>query len=86
VGYLPVGYYYGSHTAGYILSYIASMPNSPPVSPTYTPGAEIILQNMEQPYFDSDVVADFDYTQQQPTASLYGISLQHYWRFLSISR
>ena len=86
VGYLPVGYYYGSPSSGYTLSYIASMPNAPSISPTYTPGAEIILQNMEQAYFDSDVVADFNCTQQQPTASLYGISLQRYWQFLSTSR
>ncbi|MCK5813001.1 MAG: hypothetical protein KAH03_02035 [Cocleimonas sp.] len=86
VGYLPVGYYYRSPNKGYILSYIASMPNSPPVSPTYTPGAESILKKMKQPYFDSDVVADFSCAQQQPTASLYGMPLQHYWQFLSASR
>ncbi len=86
LGYLPVGYYYGSKEKGYTLSYIAAMPNSPPVSPTYTPGAEIILRTMDQTYFDGDVVADFSCTEQQPTASLYALPLEQYWQFLSASR
>ena len=85
-GYLPVAYYYRTSHGDNILSYIASMPNSPPVSPTYTPGAENILKNIAQPYFDSDVIADFPFTQQHMTASLYALPLKQYWQSLSASR
>ena len=85
-GYLPAAYYYRTAQGDDVLSYIASMPNSPAVSPTYTPGAENILKNMIPPYFDSDVIADFPFIQQQMTASLYALPLKQYWLFLSASR
>ncbi|MEZ5534282.1 MAG: hypothetical protein R3F02_01530 [Thiolinea sp.] len=81
-GYLPVGQFYQDGT----LSYIAAMPNSPPVSPTYTPGAEYILANIRVPYFDSDLVSQFPGLTQYMTASAYGLPLNAYLDQLSPQR
>ena len=81
-GYLPVGQCYADHT----LSYIAAMPNSPPVSPTYTPGAQFVLRDLRFPYFDTDLVSDYSIVQQYSTASAYGLSLENYLALLSPSR
>ena len=73
--YLPVGYYYGENNGRRPLTYIAAMPNSPAISATYPPRAEQILCKMSQPYFDSDIVADFACSNQQATASIICLSL-----------
>ncbi len=83
-GYLPVGHFYADGT----LSYIAAMPNSPAVSPTYTPGAARILRHMRAPYFDSDVVPapGTPAHLQVRTASAYGLPLTEYLHTLSTKR
>ncbi|MCK5901973.1 MAG: hypothetical protein KAG28_02395 [Cocleimonas sp.] len=84
-GYLPVGYYYRSGQQKR-LSYIAAMPNSPAISPTYTPGATHILSRLSHAYFDCDVISDLSFIPKQATASTYGMPLERYWRFFSSSR
>ena len=81
VGYLPTGQFYADGTR----SYIAAMPNSPPISPTYTPGAEYVLWNMLPPYLDTDVVSNAAF-RQSPTASAYILPLSRYISLLSASR
>jgi hypothetical protein len=81
-GYLPVGQFYRDGR----LSYIAAMPNSPPVSPTYPPGAEHVLRNIRFPYFDSDVVSRIPWCEQYMTASAYGLPLRTYLEHLSVPR
>ncbi|HPY40430.1 MAG TPA: hypothetical protein PLM98_07930, partial [Thiolinea sp.] len=53
-GYLPVGQCYSDDT----YTYVAAMPHSPAISPTYTPGAVQVLKRLRLPYFDTDVVND----------------------------
>ncbi len=81
VGYLPIGQFYADGTR----SYIAAMPNSPPISPTYTPGAEYVLWNMSPPYFDTDIVSGIGF-HQCPTASAHVLPLTSYLGLLSAPR
>ncbi|TXH74403.1 MAG: hypothetical protein E6Q85_05085 [Thiothrix sp.] len=81
-GYLPVGQCYGDDT----YTYIAAMPHSPAISPTYTPGALQVLKRLRLPYFDTDLVSDDPLVQQEPTASAYGLPLEQYLQLLSPSR
>lgn len=83
-GYLPVGYYYTGKNSN-LLSYIASMPNSPAISPTYPPGAEFLLHRIKS-YFDCDIIGDYPFARQEPTASIYCLPKERYWAFLSPSR
>ncbi len=85
-GYLPVGHYYRPNNNGAISTYIAAMPNSPAISPTYPSGAENILCNIKYPYFDSDVIANIPCSVQHPTASITCIPYERYRLFLSPSR
>lgn len=81
-GYLPVGQCYGDDT----YTYIAAMPHSPAISPTYTPGALQVLKRLRLPYFDTDLVSDDPLVQQELTASAYGLPLEQYLQLLSPSR
>ncbi|MEZ5447586.1 MAG: hypothetical protein R3E89_00640 [Thiolinea sp.] len=81
-GYLPVGQYYANNT----LTYIAAMPNSPPISPTYPPGAGQVLRFMVAPYFDTDLVTQEVRCRQVMTASAYGLPLSDYLQHLSTTR
>lgn len=81
-GYLPVGQCYSDDT----YTYAAAMPNSPAISPTYTPGAERVLKRLRLPYFDTDVMSDESSFKQEPTASAYGLPLETYLQLLSPSR
>lgn len=81
-GYLPVGEAYTTPT----LSYIAAMPNSPPICPSYTPGADKILRRLIVPFFDTDVVADLPYCRQVETASAMILPLPDYLQSLSPER
>ncbi|WP_298609162.1 hypothetical protein [uncultured Thiothrix sp.] len=81
-GYLPVGQCYNNDT----YTYIAAMPNSPAISPTYTPGALQVLKRLRLPYFDTDVVSYDPQVKQEPTASAYGLPLEKYLQLLSPSR
>ena len=81
IGYLPTGQFYTDGTR----TYIAAMPNSPPISPTYTPGAEYVLWNMLPPYFDTDVVGGVG-LRQKPTASAHVLPLSRYLSMLSAQR
>ncbi|RTZ64005.1 MAG: hypothetical protein DSZ29_06095 [Aquificaceae bacterium] len=85
-GYLPIGHYYQATDKGEISTYIAAMPNSPAISATYPPGAEHILKTISSPYFDSDMIADFSFSQQHPTASITCLPFNRYSAFLSPSR
>lgn len=82
IGYLPTGKYY---TEG-IRSYIAAMPGAPPISPTYTPGAQYVLENMRESYYDFDVVATHCISYQSETASAYVLPVASYLDTLSASR
>ncbi|MEZ5448452.1 MAG: hypothetical protein R3E89_05385 [Thiolinea sp.] len=81
-GYLPVGQFYTDGT----LSYIAAMPNSPAISPTYPPGADKILAHLRSPYLDTDVVTDLPLCRQEPTASACCLPLPAYLSCLSAAR
>lgn len=87
-GYLPLGI----HPNGKIISYIAAIPSSPPISPTYTPGALNVMMDLgnllENPltYFDVDVVADFSFAHYEYTASAYCLTRENYLAGLSRSR
>ncbi|TXH67253.1 MAG: hypothetical protein E6Q83_18425 [Thiothrix sp.] len=81
-GYLPVGQCYSDDT----YTYIAAMPHSPAISPTYTPGALQVLKRLRLPYFDTDVVSDEIPFQQEATASAYGLPLENYLGLLSPNR
>lgn len=81
-GYLPVGQCYYDDT----YTYIAAMPNSPCISPSYPPGAERVLKRLRLAYLDTDVVSDDPTFTQEPTASAYGLPLERYLALLSPSR
>lgn len=81
-GYLPVGQCYSDDT----YTYIAAMPHSPAISPTYTPGATQVLKRLRLAYFDTDVVSYDPNFRQDPTASAYGLPLEKYLKLLSPSR
>ncbi len=81
-GYLPVGQYYSDDT----YTYVAAMPHSPAISPTYTPGAALVLRRLRLPYFDTDIVSDDSCFRQAPTASAYCLPRENYLRLLSPSR
>ncbi len=85
-GYLPVGNFMWNPAD--VLSYIPAMSNSPPISATYTPGAEHVLAELSTPYIDNDIVADFDlcFAKQVATASAYSLPFDEYWKLLSPSR
>lgn len=82
IGYLPTGQFYADGTR----SYIAAMPNSPPISPTYTPGAEHVLWNMPPPYFDTDIIPSGNTFHQTQTASAHVLPLGQYLSLLSANR
>lgn len=85
IGYLPVAEMYADGCRGYI----AAIPGTPPISPTYTPGAHHVLAEMSAPYFDHDVVAGAvnPYrTYHFETASAYVTTPEHYLGALSKSR
>lgn len=90
-GYIPLGLY-SNNANGLMASYIPAIPPSPPISPTYTPGAESVLKNLETllsetlTYFDVDVVADHAFSNLEDTASAYGLPLDEYLSYLSTSR
>lgn len=81
-GYLPVGQCYGDDT----YTYVAAMPHSPAISPSYTPGAEHVLKRLRLAYFDTDIVSYDPSFKQEPTASAYGLPLERYLCLLSPSR
>lgn len=81
-GYLPVGQCYSDE----IYTYIAAMPQSPAISPTYTPGATQVLKRLRLAYFDTDLVSYDPSFRQEPTASAYGLALERYLQLLSPSR
>lgn len=81
-GYLPVGQCYSDET----YTYIAAMPQSPAISPSYTPGAVQVLRRLRLAYFDTDVVSYDPRFRQEPTASAYGLALEKYLQLLSPSR
>ena len=81
IGYLPTAQYTTENTR----SYIAAMHGSPPISPTYTPGAEYVLDEISPTYYDDDVVAG-DIFYQSSTASAYTLPLSQYLKILSASR
>ncbi len=87
-GYIPVGVSDDER----IISYIAAIPPSAPVCPTYTPGAENVLRDLQglldgsYIYFDVDVVADTASSQQEETASAMCLPLDQYLIYLSPSR
>lgn len=81
-GYLPVGQCYSDET----YTYIAAMPQSPAISPSYPPGAEQVLKRLRLAYFDTDIVSDDPSFRQEPTASAYGLRLESYLQLLSPSR
>ncbi|HFC93316.1 MAG TPA: hypothetical protein ENJ51_10955 [Leucothrix mucor] len=90
-GYIPLGLY-ASNEGQLIASYIPAIPASPPISPTYTPGAENVIANLDQlldetaTYFDVDVVAQHDFSYFEETASAYCMPLDKYLPYLSTSR
>ncbi len=90
-GYIPLGLY-ASNEGQLIASYIPAIPASPPISPTYTPGAENVIANLDQlldetaTYFDVDVVAQYDFSYFEETASAYCMPLDKYLPYLSTSR
>jgi len=90
-GYIPVGFY-SNHHNDLIVSYIPAIPPSPPISPTYTPGAKHVMANLWQllnepmTYFDVDVVANYDFSNLEETASAYCLSVEKYLPHLSPSR
>ncbi len=90
-GYIPLGLY-SSNEGQLIASYIPAIPASPPISPTYTPGAENVIKNIDQlldetaTYFDVDVVAQHDFSYFEETASAYCMPLDKYLSYLSTSR
>ncbi|HPE61192.1 MAG: hypothetical protein KDI15_07700 [Thiothrix sp.] len=81
-GYLPTGKFYSMATS----TYIAAMPNSPPVSATYPPGAEYVLETLEEPHYDTDMVSAIRCCRQYPTASCTIGPLPPYLDRLSVSR
>ena len=81
-GYLPVGQAYSDDT----YTYVAAMPHSPAISPTYTPGAAQVLKRLRLSYFDTDVVSYEGQFRQEPTASAYGLPREKYLELLSPSR
>lgn len=87
-GYVPVGLY----AEGRLSSYIPAIPSSPPISPTYTPGAANVIADLDNllaktiGYFDVDVIADFAVSYLEETASAYCLSLPEYLSYLSSSR
>lgn len=81
-GYLPVGQCYSDET----YTYIAAMPQSPAISPSYPPGAVQVLKRLRLAYFDTDIVSDDPSFRQEPTASAYGLALDSYLQLLSPSR
>jgi hypothetical protein len=90
-GYIPLGLYSDSIN-GTVASYIPAIPASPPISPTYTPGAKNVIENLGEllddtvTYFDVDVVAHHDFSNLEETASAYGLPLETYLSYLSTSR
>jgi hypothetical protein len=89
-GYIPLGLY--SSSDGLMASYIPAIPASPPISPTYTPGAENVIADLHQllegdfTYFDVDVVAQHKFSHLEETASAYCLPLNNYLSNLSTSR
>ena len=88
-GYIPLGI----NSLGNIASYIPAIPPSPPISPTYTPGAENVIRDLDNLlsrsilYFDVDVVPyGYGYFDLEETASAYCLSLDDYFSELSSSR
>lgn len=81
-GYLPVGQCYSDDT----YTYVAAMPHSPAISPTYTPGAAQVLKRLRLSYFDTDVVSYNPSFRQEPTASAYCLPLENYLPLLSPRR
>ena len=87
-GYIPVGV----SDDETIISYIAAIPPSAPVCPTYTPGAENVLQELPRIvngsyiYFDVDVVSEVAGARQEETASAMCLPLEEYLTYLSPSR
>jgi len=88
-GYIPIGI----NRMGTIASYIPAIPPSPPISPTYTPGAAHVIADLENLlersilYFDVDVVprhSERSYLEE--TASAYCLSIDEYLSQLSKSR
>ncbi|MCK5918374.1 MAG: hypothetical protein KAG34_08105, partial [Cocleimonas sp.] len=90
-GYIPLGLY-SSNEGQLLASYIPAIPASPPISPTYTPGAENVIRNLDQlldettTYFDVDVVSQHDFSYFEETASAYCMPLDKYLPYLSTSR
>lgn len=89
-GYIPLGLH--DSKDGLIASYIPAIPASPPISPTYTPGAENVIHNLSSLlsettlYFDVDVVANHIFSQLEETASAYCLPIEEYLSLLSSSR
>jgi len=88
-GYIPLGY----NQLGTMASYIPAIPPSPPISPTYTPGAANVIADLDnllnQPmlYFDVDVVPNnYSASYLEETASAYCLPLEEYLFYLSRSR
>ena len=89
LGYLPVGRYQYYEETG-PTSYIAAIPGSPPISPTYTPGAEHVLSMLTN-HYDADVipiaeVLALDNFMSWETASAYVLPVEKYLGMLSASR
>ena len=88
-GYIPLGI----NMKGTIASYIPAIPPSPPISPTYTPGALNVIADIEHLldnsilYFDVDVIpCNCQQSYLEETASAYCLSKEAYLLELSISR
>ena len=88
-GYIPVGI----NTRGTMASYIPAIPPSPPISPTYTPGASNVIEDLENLldqsilYFDVDVIpSNCQQSYLEETASAYCLSKEDYLAELSKSR
>lgn len=90
-GYIPLGLYLNDMNQ-VVASYIPAIPASPPISPTYPPGAEQVITNLDTLldtsfiYFDVDVVANYAFSDLEETASAYGLPLDDYLSYLSSSR
>ncbi len=89
-GYIPLGMY--SNDGTLMASYIPAIPPSPPISPTYTPGAEHVIADLGRLldeatlYFDVDVVAQHSFSNLEETASAYCLPMKQYLSYLSTSR
>ena len=87
-GYVPIGLY----AEGKLASYIPAIPSSPPISPTYTPGAANVIADLDKllakhiGYFDVDIVGYLAVSYLEETASAYCLSLTDYLSYLSASR